>query len=59
MLGVAWEFAHIPTTHTLWVFKRDACHVEEMLSFSPHGDAPTVSQALRFPANIDRLEDWT
>ncbi|KAF7029688.1 hypothetical protein CFC21_041375 [Triticum aestivum] len=55
-----WDVAHIPTKRTLWVTKRGAGRVVEMLGYSPSDrKVPPPPNAKRYDLllHVDRIED--
>ncbi|XP_048539797.1 uncharacterized protein LOC125518959 [Triticum urartu] len=58
----AWDVAHIPTRRALWVLKRGAGQVDEILGYSPPDRrVPPPPGVHRYDLllHVDRVEDWT
>ncbi|XBJ10792.1 hypothetical protein VPH35_015589 [Triticum aestivum] len=58
----AWDVAHIPTKRALWVVKRGAGRVDQILGFSPpEFNVPPPPNVHRYDLliHVDRVEDWT
>ena len=57
----AWDVAHIPTKRALWVLKRGAGRVDEIIGFSPPDrNVPPPPGVHRYDLliHVDRVEDW-
>lgn len=57
-----WDVAHIPTKRMLWIVKRGAGRMEEMVGFStPSRDVapPPWVRRRDLLIHVDRVEDWT
>ena len=57
-----WSVAHIPTTRALWVLKRGAGRVDEIIGYSPPDRrVPPPPGVRRYDMliHMDRMEDWT
>ncbi|XP_020157907.1 uncharacterized protein [Aegilops tauschii subsp. strangulata] len=58
----AWDVAHIPTKRALWVLKRGAGRVDEILGYSPPDRrVPSPPGVRRYDLllHVDRVEDWS
>ncbi|XP_045091027.1 uncharacterized protein [Aegilops tauschii subsp. strangulata] len=57
-----WNVAHIPTTRALWVLKRGAGRVDEIIGYSPPDrriPPPPGVRRYDMLIHVDRMEDWT
>ncbi|XP_073356809.1 uncharacterized protein [Aegilops tauschii subsp. strangulata] len=57
-----WNVAHIPTTRALWVLKRGAGCVDEIIGYSPPDrriPSPPGVRRYDMLIHVDRMEDWT
>nr|XP_020146582.1 uncharacterized protein LOC109731820 [Aegilops tauschii subsp. strangulata] len=57
-----WNVAHVPTTQALWVLKRGAGRVDEIIGYSPPDRRIPPPPGIRrydMLIHVDRMEDWT